>query len=296
MKTENLFRTAIFAVFALIMTGLASCTSDDDLPIPAPKDPEAETEPELSYDWSKVTFTFHVGHLHGTSFHGNPVNEEVQYYKSLQEYTIEVDENGDLTYSDTPIRFLKNQNFALEIDYYDSEGKLLNTEYAAPENSPHYQHFFLTKNATHIDSDNPFENADNILGYTYRDTDPIDINIKDENHDVVLRDNDPLGFKGYFFVNEIYTKFDLNVILVHLEDSDKYKTDGSAYAFNQPDPTFLNSKILDVNIPVRVYTSTQDYDMLVNDLANEFNINVEEAEDDINLQWDTPFEDGNFWM
>lgn len=289
MKKNNLFRTALFAFFALIMVGFVSC-SDDDIPV-KPVNPQNEKGHD---EWTKVTFTFHVGHLHGKTFHGNPVNDKVKYYKAEQEYSIEQNEKGELIHSTEPIRFVNGDDYALEIKYYNKDGELMNSEFATPENAPIHQHFFLTKDAKHLKSDKPFEKANNILSYTYRDTDPVDKNFRENG--VKLRENDPLGFKGYFHVNENQVKFDLNVILVHIAKGNKFKADGSPYDFNAPYKGFLGTQDLNVRIPIRVYGDREDYEQLIDDIATEFGISREEAEADVNLQWSTPFESGNFWM
>ncbi|MGI9526959.1 MAG: hypothetical protein ACR2MS_07610 [Weeksellaceae bacterium] len=294
MKTNNFFKTVVYALFALIMVGLVSCNNDDDMPV----DP-IKPSPEKGHDeWSKITFRFHMGHLHGSKFHASPYNEDVKYFKAMQEITYKYDDKGNLVLPEEPIRFIKDEYYALEIEYYDADGELINSEFATKENAPTHQHFFLTKDANVMDTDNPFTNAKNILDYTYRDTDPIDKMIDPEKGVILRPDNDPLGFKGYFKVNEAYTSFDLNVILVHIVNGNKLDSKGNAYPFDEPNKAFLGSQDTNLRIPVRVYTErpVNDTDQFFADMAKEFNITAEEAEEDWTKQVETPFESSNFWM
>ncbi|MXV38274.1 hypothetical protein GO491_06230 [Flavobacteriaceae bacterium Ap0902] len=293
MRENNFLRTLLMTLMAAIMLGFISCSSgDDDMPAPPVEEPKDKNHE----DWTKVTFTFHTGHLHGSKFHGSPMNEDVQYYKASQEISFQYDASGNLIKPDTPIRFIKGEYYALEIKYYDNEGQLMNQQFANEINAPIHQHFFITKEAMELDTQNPFTNADNILDYTYRDTDPVDEPLGENGS--VLRENDPLGFKGYFSVNEAYTQFDLNVVLVHIINGDKFDENGNPYPFNDPNRAFFATQDLNLRIPVRVYTERpyEDMDQFFEDMANEFNITVEEAENDWQTQVDTPHDSGNYWM
>lgn len=295
MKTNNLFKTLMFAVMALIFVGITSCNNDDE-----PVKPTDETEDKGHEEWSKVTFTFHKGHLHGSTFHGDPVNENVKYFKSEQEFTFQYDEKGNLTSSTEPIRLIKGAYYALEITYFNKNGERMNSEFTNEINAPIHQHFFLTKDAKVLDQPNqPFAKADNIIGsYFYRDTKPED-KMYNVDPGVVLRgEKDPIGLKGYFTVNEVYTQFNLNVILVHVGKGNKFDKEGNPYPFNKPNKALLSIQDLNVSIPMRVYGEhpENDTDQLYEDMAKEFKITKEQAEADWDLQVSTPHDSGKYWM
>lgn len=292
MRTRNLFKTVWVALFAILMLGFTACNNDDDMPVD-PVDPHSEKGHDEPV---KVTLTFHKGHLHGTKFHGESDKEGVKYFKATQEINFEYDDKGNLTMTDTPIRFIQDAWYALEIKYYDKDGDLMNAEFATEKNAPVHQHFFLTKNAKKLDTNTDFANADNILDYTYRDTNPVDKNIDEDG--VVLRENDPIGLKGYFYVKEAYTQFDLNVLLVHIIKGTKFDNNGNPYPFNAPSKAFYSASDFNQNIPVRVYAKHPEDDAgvvkLIEDTAKEFNISVEEAEEDLDKSYGP--DDGNYHM
>ncbi|AIM39048.1 hypothetical protein KO02_21940 [Sphingobacterium sp. ML3W] len=294
MKTRQLFKTVLFAFSVMIMLGLTSCSKDDDMPVT----PTDETSDLGHDDWAKVTFKFHRGHLHGATFHGNPINDNVKYFKSVQEISYEYDETGNLIKPDVPIRLIKDEIYALEIIYFNKKGERMNSEFTTEKNAPIHQHFFLSKNAKKIDTDIDFPAASTILDYVYRDTNPEDGMFT--HNGVVLRGSkDPIGLKGYFFVNQSYTQFDLNVILVHIMKGNKLDQNGNPSPFNAPSNAFLATQDLNLKIPVRVFAerpSGDDFDQFISDIANEFNVSVEEAEADWEEAVDTPFESGSYWM
>ena len=288
------FKTVLFALATLLMMGLSSCRSDDDLPA-TPNDETSELGHE---DWSKVTFRFHRGHLHGTTFHGSPTNDKVKYFNAVQEISYEYDKDGNLLQPKTPIRLIKDEIYALEITYFNKNGERMNSEFTSEINAPIHQHFFQTKNAKKINTNIDFSNSDSILDYVYRDTNPEDGMFTSKG--VNLRgSNDPIGLKGYFFVNHSYTQFDLNVILVHIVKGTKWDVNGNPFPFNSPSNAFLGTQDLNLKIPIRVFTSrpdSEDFDQFIQDIADEFNISVEEAEEDWLKAVETPFESGKYWM
>lgn len=294
MKTNNLLKTLMFAIMALIFVGITSCNDDD------PVKPTNETEDKGHEDWAKVTFTFRLGHLHGSNFHGNPINKDAKYFRNLQEVTFEYDSKGNLQTPTDPVRLIKDEYYALEITYYNKKGERMNSTFTTPEMAPIHQHFFLTKDAKDLNSDKPFENAGNIITeYTYRDTDPENKMYTKYDETVKLRGKkDPIGLKGYFKVSEKYAKFNLNVILVHIGKGTKLDKNGNPYPYNEPNLIFLSSQDLNVKIPIRVYAERpEDYsDKFFEDAANEFNITVEEAIADYKLLYDADFESGKYWM
>lgn len=298
MKKQKLSTSLLFMLFSLMTITFTSCNNDDDSPVT----PVDETGSELGHDeWAKVTFRFTRGHSHGSTFHGAPENDEVQYFKASEEISYEYDDNGNLiSTGEDAFHLIKGELYAFEINYYDHDGENISGEFTTDEMSPLHQHFFLTKNAKELNSDTPFSNASNILeSYTYRDTNPW--NGMFTENGVELLDNNPIGLKGYFTIGEVYTQFDLNVILVHIVNGTKYDTDGNPYPFNAPNPAFLGTQDLNIKIPVRVFTSRPgytegDFEVFIQDIANEFNTTYEDAEADWEKAVDTPFEGSDYWM
>ena len=293
MKTQ-FFKTIVVAFSVMTMLGLSSCSKDDDLPA-TPNDESLELGHE---EWAKVTFRFHRGHLHGASFHGSPTNDNVQYFKAVQEISYEYDASGNLITPETPIRLIKGEIYALEITYFGKNGERINSEFTSEINAPIHQHFFLTKNAKQINTNIDFAHASTILDYVYRDTNPEDGMYPTAG--VTLRaENDPIGLKGYFFVNQSYTQFDLNVILVHILKGTKWNGNGMPFPFNAPSNAFLGTQDLNIKIPIRVFANrpgNEDFDQFIQDIADEFNVSFDEAEADWLEAVETPFESGQYWM
>ncbi|WP_026315685.1 hypothetical protein [Riemerella columbina] len=289
----------LFVVLLTVLSllGLQSCNRDDD-----PIKPTNEVTDKGHEEWSKVTFKFTKGHLHGKNFHGDPINPEIKYFKSVQEISYEVDEKGDLKVStDQPIRFIKDTQYALEITYYNKKGEAINGEFVTAEMAPIHQHFFMAKNIKTLEGKGVEKPTNTLLDYLYRDTNPWDQMFRFGGQ---LRDEkDPIGLKGYFTIKEKYLQYDLNVVLVHVIKGSKLDDNGNPYPFYNPSKRILGVQDLNIKIPVRVYGEHPGGDStgytsedLVKDIAKEFNISYDEAFDDWDKSFDAPHDSSKYWM
>ncbi|WP_334125224.1 hypothetical protein [Empedobacter brevis] len=270
-----------------------SCQNDDE-----PIVPTNETIDKGHEEWSKVTFSFRKGHLHGSQFHGDP-ESQAKYLKVKQEISFVTDEKGNVKMeSEAPVRFIKDAFYALEITYYNKKGEMINGEFVTPQMAPLHQHFFLSKDVKDINTGASISNKNN-LEYTYRDTNPWDRNIK-ENGVKLRLVNDPIGFKGYFKVIGQHQIFDLNVILIHVINGSKLSDNGIPYAFNNPSPRILGVQDLNLKLPVRIFSRHPETDLetenYIKDIAKEFNISYEEAEIDVQNSWDVDPESSSYYM
>lgn len=282
--------TTLFLAFTF-----SSCRNGDD----DPAKPVNETIDKGHEEWAKVVFTFREGHLHGKVFHGSPTSDLIKYLKSKQEFTFAVDDKGNVrAESNTPIRMVKDNYYALEITYFNKKGEIINGEFTTKEMAPIHQHFFVAKNVKDINTGAAVANTDN-LDYTYRDTDPWNAVYSSTKNN--LRDpRDPIGLKGYFFVKGGYQAFDMNVIMIHVTKGTKLDDTGNPYPFNKPGTRLLATQDLNLNIPVRIYSSRPDTDLqeqqYYKDIAREFNITFEEAVKEVEAVWNIPFESSQYWL
>ena len=307
MKKMKHLVLILLSVFAL-----SGCVNDDSAPTPT--DPTIDKGHE---EWSKVEFIFKEGHLHGSTFHGDPdYPDEIKYFNRTQKITYSYDDKGNVV-ADTkePIRFLAGNTYALIINYYNKAGKLMNSEFVNDGMDKIHQHFFYadkvisTKNNTSVEGDNLFR-------YIYRDTDPVDGDFKPRSEDVKLRSRtwdstnpnsyDPIGLKGYFIVpaDKPYYNFDLKIVLAHFKVDNKLnKETGKPFSYNDKPSPLSFATDLSLNIPVHIYSSIsfQETDELKKstfypDAAKEFGTTVEEVEEIYKLLFTLDPEGGEFWM
>ena len=310
MTTKNVFKRWTFLLLAIISFSFISCNRADELP-PAPTD-EGNT---LGHDqWGKVEFIITKGHLHGTSFHGN-VSGDDPYFKGTQRFTFEVDNTGNIVRKNTdgkilakgeePVLMVGHLNYAMEIIYYNKQGKRINNQFTTKEMLPIHQHFFTVKEYTDLNTGKVIKPTPaELMSYTYRDTTPEDLMI---GHFVPgttqasKLTNDPLGLKGYFTHKRGRTKFEMNIMLAHLLKGNKYTNNGKAWPFNEPSPAMLSVAVPDFSqsIPIVVVTTPTDgtpesFNLFIKEIAEYFN--QTEAQVRANMTNGPIDESGAFWM
>ena len=131
------------------------------------------------------------------------------------------------------------------------------------------------------------------LDYKYRDTNPEELYIKggsfDKNPNApkgVLR-KEQIGLKGFFEVKRTYINFDLQIVL------GVFATKPANLTYN----TVPANKVLDVKIPIHIYTDLLREDKTVEDAMREFGVTREEIikdQDDIIASNLSPESSGTF--
>lgn len=314
MKKNSVLKSLVGLFLLVLMLSVQSCNRDDN-----PAMPTNEITDKGHGEWSKVEFVFKEGHTHGTTFHGDPeFPESIKYFKRTQKITFFYDKNGEIV-ADTehPIYLLGGNSYALLINYYDKNGKLMNHEFVEGDMAKIHQHFFYADNVQATKKDAKLaKGTDYLFNYIYRDTDPYDKDYNPKSDAVKLRtrtwdpknpkEQDPIGLKGYFTIpkDTYYQKFDLKVVLAHFKVDNKLnKNTGLPYRFNDKVNSFFSATDLSINIPVYIYSSInlQETDELkaqyfFPDAAEAFNTTVEEIEKMYDLMLELDPEGSSFWL
>ena len=267
-----------------------SCNKDDEKVTPPTTQTSTTTATTTSTTeafvatWSKLEVRFTKGHSHGY-FHGNP-DYPVKYLKTVQRFYFE-NKNGVITPAvdnPTAIRWEGSNNEAgislsgIELFFYDKDGKRVNSLLSTGEVPSHYQFFFIANNFTAVASNTTVPTQAEALRYKYRDTNPEDLYIKggkfDQNPNApkgVLR-KEQIGLKGFFEIKRAYVNFDLQIVLGYFVT----KPAGLTYS------TLPSNKVMEVKIPIHIYTDIIEEDKLVEDAMREFGVSKAEIEKDLN--------------
>ena len=229
---------------------------------------------------------FTKGHSHGY-FHGDP-DYPVKYLKTVQHFYFE-NKNGVITpATDNPtaIRWKGTNDQAgislsgVELIFYDKNGKRVNSLLSTGEAPNHYQFFFIANNFKAVASNTTVPTQAEALRYKYRDTNPEELYIKgggfDKNPNAPKGElrKEQIGLKGFFEIKRSYVNFDLQIVLGY------FATKPTDLAYN----TMPTNKIMEVKIPIHIYTDLLAEDKLVEDAVREFGVTREEIikdQDDI---------------
>ena len=273
------------SIFYLSISFLSiSCNKEDNNTI-------TDNIPTVSPDyfqkeWSKLEIRFTKGHSHGY-FHGNP-DYPVKYLKNVQRFYFE-NKNGIITpATDNPvaIRWEGSNDQAgvslsgVELIFYDKNGKRVNSLLSTGEAPNHYQFFFIANNFKAVASNTTVPTQAEALRYKYRDTNPEELYIKgggfDKNPNAPKGElrKEQIGLKGFFEIKRSYVNFDLQIVLGY------FATKPTDLAYN----TMPTNKIMEVKIPIHIYTDLLAEDKLVEDAVREFGVTREEIikdQDDI---------------
>ena len=292
-RVYYILKISLFLLFVTIT--LNSCSKDKDPENPIITDP-------TEFVWSKLEVRFTKGHSHGY-FHGNP-DYPVKYLKTVQRFYFN-NINGvptPATDNPTAIRWegtdvvaddhhdedededaLHNHQhnagvslYGIELIFYDKDGKRVNAQLSTGDAPNHYQFFFIANNFTAVASNTTVPTQAEALRYKYRDTNPEELYIKggsfDKNPNApkgVLR-KEQIGLKGFFEVKRTYINFDLQIVLGYFDT----KPAGLTYS------TLPANKVLDVKIPIHIYTDLLREGKRVEDAMREFGASKAEIEKD----------------
>ena len=289
----DLFKISLLSIFVTFLS--VSCSKDDNKVTPPTTQSSTTTTTttstttatteEFVAKWSRLEVRFTKGHSHGY-FHGNP-DYPVKYLKTVQRFYFE-NKNGVITpASDNPtaIRWEGSNDQAgvslsgIELIFYDKEGKRINSVLTTGQAPNHYQFFFIADNFTAVASNTTVPTQAEALRYKYRDTNPEELYIKggagiDNNPNApkgVLR-KEQIGLKGFFEIKRAYVNFDLQIVLGYFAT----KPAGLTYS------TLPANKVMEVKIPIHIYTDIIAEDEQIEDAMREFGATKAEIEKDRN--------------
>ena len=285
---KNIYQFLKYTFLLVVMaTAFSACSKDDE---------------PTTFSWSRLEVRFTKGHSHGY-FHGNP-DYPVKYLKTVQHFYFD-NINGVPTpaaNNPTAIRwegtdvvvedhhddededegYHSHQHnagvslYGIELIFYDKNGKRVNAQLSTGKNPDRYQFFFIADNFAAVASNTTVPTQAEALDYKYRDTNPEELYIKggsfDKNPNApkgVLR-QEQIGLKGFFEVKRTYINFDLRIVLGLFAS----KPANSTYN------TVPANKVLDVKIPIHIYTDLLREDKTVEDAVREFGVSKEEIEKD----------------
>ena len=289
----DLFKISLLSIFVTFLS--VSCSKDDNKVTPPTTQSSTTTATttstttatteEFVAKWSRLEVRFTKGHSHGY-FHGNP-DYPVKYLKTVQRFYFE-NKNGVITPANdnpTAIRWEGSNDQAgvslsgIELIFYDKEGKRINSLLTTGQAPNHYQFFFIADNFTAVASNTTVPTQAEALRYKYRDTNPEELYIKggagiDNNPNApkgVLR-KEQIGLKGFFEIKRAYVNFDLQIVLGYFAT----KPAGLTYS------TLPANKVMEVKIPIHIYTDIIAEDEQIEDAMREFGATKAEIEKDRN--------------
>ena len=289
----DFFKISLLSIFVTFLS--VSCSKDDNKVTPPTTQSSTTTATttstttatteEFVAKWSRLEVRFTKGHSHGY-FHGNP-DYPVKYLKTVQRFYFE-NKNGVITPANdnpTAIRWEGSNDQAgvslsgIELIFYDKEGKRINSLLTTGQAPNHYQFFFIADNFTAVASNTTVPTQAEALRYKYRDTNPEELYIKggagiDNNPNApkgVLR-KEQIGLKGFFEIKRAYVNFDLQIVLGYFAT----KPAGLTYS------TLPANKVMEVKIPIHIYTDIIAEDEQIEDAMHEFGATKAEIEKDRN--------------
>lgn len=289
----DLFKISLLSIFVTFLS--VSCSKDDNKVTPPTTQSSTTTATttstttatteEFVAKWSRLEVRFTKGHSHGY-FHGNP-DYPVKYLKTVQRFYFE-NKNGVITPANdnpTAVRWEGSNDqdgvslSGIELIFYDKEGKRINSLLTTGQAPNHYQFFFIADNFTAVASNTTVPTQAEALQYKYRDTNPEELYIKggagiDNNPNApkgVLR-KEQIGLKGFFKIKRAYVNFDLQIVLGYFAT----KPAGLTYS------TLPANKVMEVKIPIHIYTDIIAEDEQIEDAMREFGATKAEIEKDRN--------------
>lgn len=224
---KEIFKSMMLLAATAVLAGsmLACSGNKKDEPTPKPEVPQNKIEGVMP---AKVVINVYEGHLHGYSgFHQNGTAEGTKFFGVPQQFEFSLQDGKWVAASGNPkalyaMSYNKAQNtaaaayHAIDIKYYDKDGKLLNGEFIDGGKSAHYQHFFVIKNQKNLSLfDEAIDNAagTDFMRYDYIDPTPWNKTIHSGLAQYGGREN-PLGFKGMVSFGYSRQAFDLNIMLM----------------------------------------------------------------------------------
>ena len=268
----------------LLSTGLWDINVKLPIVIDGQSTEESTTDPSL-INPAKAVIEIYNGHLHGPhAFHQNPTPKELKYIGRNYKLTYTL-ENGKWVadpQNGKSVNLMGSSQdhyvSAFVIHYYDKTGNEITSQIVNNGEDSHYQHFFMVddirpsyggkKEATDV-------NSNEFFNYVYCDTDPWN---KTYQYDGAkfLKDNNPIGHKGYFKFLRSHKQFNLEIRLMRARNSKL--TNGKASPFYAPTARQLKEEawLPTIVVPMNIYMDSDEreldskvYDIDFNDLSND---------------------------
>ena len=288
---RNFAVTLLMGAMLLGASALTSCSKENEQPKPKPT-PTPNEQPKPSNglpEITKVTFRIGESHLHskkGIHFLGNdailnnPLLKQEQFItfvKKGNDWTLEAGSPDRLLAIEMIQYFPKDissaaPDYALWVNYYDAQGKLVNEAYADAKVRSQYQLFLYPTEVKAFEGQEAIEfdpkNPKNVLRYEYCDSDPWNKSVQksikqdpEEKRVKWLPDTEPIGMKGYMQFPKV-SHFKLHLALWHAPEG-KLQA-GQPAPFFAPNEQFTKkgSKIFEVSFPVYVYGTREFTDEL----------------------------------
>ena len=268
----------------LLSTGLWDINVKLPIVIDGQSTEQSELDPSL-INPAKAVIEIYNGHLHGPhAFHQNPTPKELKYIGRNYKLTYTL-ENGKWVadpQNGKSVNLMGSSQdhyvSAFVIHYYDKAGNEITSQIVNNGEDSHYQHFFMVddirpsyggkKEATDVNSTEFFD-------YVYCDTDPWNKTNKFDGAKF-LKDNNPIGHKGYFEFLRTHKQFNLEIRLMRARNSKL--TNGEASPFCAPTARQLKEEawLPTIVVPMNIYMDSDereldskvydtDYDKLSND-------------------------------
>lgn len=275
-----------FSILSLMLVSLmatisfSSCSQE-------PEAPQDETLNKLHDDPTKIVLTLASGHFHDVMFHQDADIEGLEYMKSVQTITYELQEGKGMAIAPgSADKFVVisgdddiQSAYGLWIRYYNKEGEEITGHFIENGQDQIHQHFFIPKDVKPLGDLSVAEADDNdpakFFQYTYMDTTPWNKTLKDAGTKLTGKDN-PIGMKGWFNFMKSRKTFKLNIRLMHARIS-KFK-DGKTSPFYAPSNAQKLSDHWDINIDVPFIVAhsrkeendwNEEDDVAYNDLGEE---------------------------
>lgn len=268
----------------LLSTGLWDINVKLPIVIDGQSTEQSELDPSL-INPAKAVIEIYNGHLHGPhAFHQNPTPKELKYIGRNYKLTYTL-ENGKWVadpQNGKSVNLMGSSQdhyvSAFVIHYYDKTGNEITSQIVNNGEDSHYQHFFMVddirpsyggkKEATDV-------NSNEFFNYVYCDTDPWN---KTYQYDGAkfLKDNNPIGHKGYFKFLRSHKHFNLEIRLMRARNSKL--TNGEASSFCAPTARQLKEEawLPTIVVPMNIYMDSDEreldskvYDIDFNDLSND---------------------------
>ena len=253
----------------LLSTGLWDINVKLPIIIDGQSDEQNELDPSL-INPAKAVIEIYNGHLHGPKrFHQNPTPKELKYIGHNYKLTYTL-ENGkwvaDPKNGKSVNLMGSSQGYyvsAFVIHYYDKAGNEITSQIAENGEGSHYQHFFMVddirpsyggkKEATDVNSTDFFK-------YVYCDTDPWNKTNKFDGAKF-LKDNNPIGHKGYFEFLRTHKQFNLEIRLMRARNSKL--TNGKASPFYAPTARQLKEEawLPTIVVPMNIYMDSDEREL-----------------------------------
>ena len=253
----------------LLSTGLWDINVKLPIVIDGQSTEQSELDPSL-INPAKAVIEIYNGHLHGPhAFHQNPTPKELKYIGRNYKLTYTL-ENGKWVadpQNGKTVNLMGSSEghyvSAFVIHYYDKAGNEITSQIVNNGEDSHYQHFFMVddirpsyggkKEATDVNSNKFFK-------YVYCDTDPWN---KTYQYDGAkfLKDNNPIGHKGYFKFLRSHKQFNLEIRLMCAHNSKL--TNGKASPFYAPTARQLKEEawLPTIVVPMNIYMDSDERDL-----------------------------------